>query len=55
MKRWSFAPLLILLAALSGCELAGDIFEAGLWMGIIIVVVIVGLVLWLLSKLFGRK
>ena len=55
MKQWSFAPLLLLVAALSGCELAGDIFEAGAWTGIIIVVVIVALVLWLLGKLFGRK
>lgn len=55
MKKYSFAPFLIFLVALSGCELAGDIFEAGAWTGIIIVIVIVALVLWLLGKLFGRK
>jgi hypothetical protein len=33
-------PLLLLVAALSltGCELVGDIFKAGLWVGILAVV-----------------
>ncbi|SJN20146.1 hypothetical protein FM120_01830 [Sphingobacterium faecium PCAi_F2.5] len=29
------------------------IFKAGVWSGIIIVVVVVALVIWLLAKLFG--
>jgi hypothetical protein len=42
----------IVLAALSaGCELAGDIFEAGVWVGVIMVVGIVGLVLFAMAKL----
>ena len=55
MKKWSILPLLALVFALSGCELVGDIFQAGMVMGIVIVVVVVGVVLWLLSKLFGRR
>ena len=55
MKNWFIVPLLVLLVSLSGCELVGDIFEVGVWTGIIIVVIIVALVLWLLRKLFGRR
>ncbi len=37
----------------SGCELAGDIFKAGAWTGIVAVVGFIVLVIWLISKLFG--
>ncbi len=36
---------------LSSCEAIGDIFKAGLWVGVIIVVVIIALVLWLIGKM----
>jgi hypothetical protein len=39
---------------LSSCELVGDIFEAGAYTGIIIVVIIVALVVWIISKFRGR-
>jgi hypothetical protein len=43
--------LIVLLAmTLSGCEVVGGIFKAGMWVGIIIAVVIVGLLVWV----FGR-
>lgn len=44
--------VLVLLVSLSGCELVGDIFEAGAWTGIILVVGIVVLALWLFSRFF---
>jgi hypothetical protein len=37
--------------ALTGCELIGDIFQAGVWVGVIIVVVVIAAALWGLSKL----
>lgn len=44
--------LLVLLAmATAGCELAGGIFKAGMWVGILVVVVIAGLIF----MLFGRS
>lgn len=52
MKKLGFAPLLIMLMALSGCELIGDIFQAGMAVGIIVVVVVVGLILWIVGRLF---
>lgn len=40
----------MLLSLVTGCEVIGDIFQAGMWVGIIIVVAIIALVLWLISK-----
>lgn len=44
--------LSVLLLGLSSCELIGDIFKAGMWVGIIIVVGIIALVLFLIRKIF---
>lgn len=52
MKKLSLATLLLLAVSLTGCELIGDIFQAGMAVGIIAVVVVVGLILWLLKKVF---
>lgn len=53
MKKYSFLPLLAILMSLSSCQIIGDIFKAGVWSGVILVVVVVGLVIFLLAKLFG--
>ncbi len=42
--------LLILLSALSGCEVIGGIFKAGVWIGVAAVVIVVGVILWLVSR-----
>ncbi|GAA4306524.1 hypothetical protein GCM10023183_21790 [Nibribacter koreensis] len=36
---------------LSSCEVIGDIFEAGMWTAVIIIVLIVLLIGWLFRKL----
>jgi len=50
-----FLLLLVLLSTLTlgGCEMIGDIFQAGMAVGVIAVVVVIGLVIWLGSKLMG--
>lgn len=48
------AFFLLLMLGLSSCELVGDIFEAGAWTGIIGLILVIALILWLVSKLFGR-
>jgi TRAP-type C4-dicarboxylate transport system permease large subunit len=52
MKRFrSLVVMLILFAAaLSGCEAIGDIFQAGVWVGAILVIGIIALIVWLVSK-----
>lgn len=52
LARVSFL-LLFVMTFLAGCEMIGDIFQAGIWVGVIVVVAIVGLILWLIGK--GRK
>lgn len=55
MKKISAVWLsaLALLFALSSCEVVGGIFKAGVWVGIVLVVLVVGLILWLVSR--GRS
>jgi len=49
-------PVIIMAAVLlSGCELIGGIFKAGVWTGTILVVLIVAIVIWVVSKLFSRN
>ena len=36
---------------LSSCQAIGDIFKAGMWVGVIVVVIVVALVLWLIGKM----
>jgi len=44
---------LFLAITFSSCQAIADIFKAGVWVGVIIVVGIIGLVLWLIGK--GKK
>ena len=51
-------PLLLLLIVLSalvlgGCELVGDIFQAGMAVGVLLVVLIIAVVVFLGRKLMG--
>lgn len=45
-----YAVLLLALAS-AGCELVGDIFKAGVWVGVLMVVGIIALVLFAVTKL----
>lgn len=47
------ALIAFLCTTLSSCELVGGIFKAGVWSGIIVVVVVVALLIWILAKIFG--
>lgn len=50
---WSL--LISIFIALSGCEVIGGIFKAGVWTGIIIIVAIVALIIFIISKLGKNK
>ncbi len=57
MTRYQLPLLSVLLVTLSftlsSCQAIGDIFKAGVWSGIIVVVLVVGLILYLVGR--GRK
>lgn len=53
-KSLSFLiTLMVLMVSFSSCEVVGGIFKAGMWTGFLIIVVVVGLIIWLISR--GRK
>jgi len=47
-------PLLFMAITLSSCQAIADIFKAGVWFGIIGVVVIIVIIFWLISRA-GKK
>jgi hypothetical protein len=50
--NWLHLVLLVLVAVSSaGCELAGDIFQAGAWVGAIAVALVVGLIAFIALKI----
>lgn len=53
MKNYIIKILTLFLftTTFTGCSVIGDIFEAGLWAGVILVVLVVVLVIWLIKKL----
>jgi hypothetical protein len=54
MRRFNLVALLASVTLLlSSCEVIGGIFKAGMWVGIIIVVIVVALIIWLISKFTG--
>lgn len=54
MKRLKLIQLSFIIifisAVFSSCEAIGDIFKAGVWVGVLIVVGIIALVLFLIGK-----
>lgn len=53
-QRYTLLSLLfMLLLTMSSCEAIGGIFKAGAWTGAIAVILVIGVVIWLFSKLFG--
>ncbi len=54
MKNLRINPLLIavlLSTTLTGCELVGDIFKLGIWVGVIGMVLVIALIFWVIRKL----
>lgn len=57
MKRTSLFTMLAAVAvmtlSLSSCQLIGDIFKAGVWAGVLLVVGVVGLIIFIIAKIAG--
>ena len=52
MKKFTLLSLVaIALFSLQSCEAIGDIFKAGMWVGVVAVVAVIALIVWL----FGRS
>ena len=49
-SRFLFVILVFSAMALTGCEVIGGIFKAGVWVGALLVIGIIGLIVWAVSK-----
>jgi hypothetical protein len=45
--------LLLVTLTMTGCELAGDIFQAGAWVGAIAIIIVIGVVAFIAAKIRG--
>jgi hypothetical protein len=45
-----FALLTLITVTTSSCEAIGQIFKAGVWVGVIIVIVIIALIIWIINR-----
>lgn len=52
MKKYQLLTLFVFLLGLSSCELIGDIFQAGMVVGVLAVVLVIALILFILRKIF---
>jgi hypothetical protein len=52
MKHASYLFVLLFLFAvvLTGCEVIGGIFKAGVWTGVLLVILVIGIIVWLLTR-----
>ena len=51
----NLAVLLLLTAGLSSCEAIAGIFKAGVWSGVLLVVGVIALIIFIISRLGGKK
>ena len=52
-SAWLFAILLLIVTTASSCQAIADIFKAGVWVGVLLVVLVIGVIFWLIGR--GRK
>jgi len=52
-RYFPLAIIAFLSTTLMSCELVKGIFKAGLWTGAIVVILVLALIIWLISKIFG--
>jgi protein-S-isoprenylcysteine O-methyltransferase Ste14 len=50
-----YLALFLLAFSLSSCDLIYGIFEAGMWVGLIVVALFVGIILWVINKFRGKR
>jgi hypothetical protein len=52
MKNYTLkiAALLMIMFSVTSCELVGDIFQAGMGVGIFLVILVIAVVIWLISR-----
>ncbi|SHF71770.1 hypothetical protein [Pedobacter caeni] len=54
-RYFPLAIIALLSTTLASCELVQGIFKAGVWTGVIVVVLVLALIIWLISRIFGGR
>lgn len=54
-KHFPLALIAVLATTLTSCEAIEGIFKAGMWAGVIMVVVVLAIIIWVIRKLFGGR
>jgi len=52
-KYFPLALVALLMTTLTSCSAIEGIFKAGVWSGVILVVVVLAIIIWVISKIFG--
>jgi cytosine/uracil/thiamine/allantoin permease len=58
MKMTKYFPLALvalLTTTLASCSAIEGIFKAGVWSGVIVVVIVLAVIIWVISKIFGGR
>lgn len=50
MKLLPLTLLFFILTLVSGCSVVEGIFKAGVWVGIFAVAIVIGVIIWLVSR-----
>lgn len=54
MKNFIVLSMMFMLLTLTSCEAIGDIFSAGVYTGIFIVILVIVVIIWLISRMGKR-
>lgn len=54
-KILPFIPLILMIFLLSSCAVVGGIFKAGVWVGVLIVILVIGFIIWLVTRKSGKS
>lgn len=55
IRTYFFLFAILFMFTLTGCDIIGGIFKAGMWAAFIIMILVVLLVIWIFRKLRGPR
>ncbi len=55
MKSYQILLVSLFLLVFTSCEVVGGIFQAGMWVGVLAVVVVIALIIWLIRRAGGKR
>ena len=54
-KVLPLVSIILMMCLLDSCSVVGGIFKAGVWVGVIIVLVVIGFIIWLVTRKSGNS